>query len=62
MPARVNVLSVNSTHALPKRLGSDVPSYCGVDTEDRLSLGHLKYELALKMSEGCQLHEPNVVL
>lgn len=62
MAARVSVLSMNRTHALPKRLGSDVPGYCGVDTKDRLPLGLLTYELALKMSKCCKLHEPNVVL
>lgn len=55
------MLNMNSTHTLPKRLGSDVPS-CGANTNDRLSLGHLKYKLALKISEGYKLHEPNVVL
>lgn len=33
MLATVSVLSVNSTHTLPRRLGSDVPSYCGTDTK-----------------------------
>lgn len=47
MLATVSVLSVNSTHTLPRRLGSDVPSYCGTGTKDRLSLGTWKYELAL---------------
>jgi len=36
MSAGVSVLGVNSTHTLPKKLGSDVPSYCDVDTKDRL--------------------------
>lgn len=62
MLATVSVLNVNSTHTLPRRLGSDVPSYCGIDTKDRLSLGPWKYELALQMSEGCKLHERNAVL
>lgn len=59
MLATVSVLGVNSTHTLPRRLGSHVPGYCGID---RLSLGPWKYELALQVSEGCKLHEPNAVL
>lgn len=61
MPATVSVLSMTGTSS-PKMLSSDMPSYCGIDTKDRLSLGHLKYEHALKMSEGCKLHEHDVVL
>lgn len=57
--ATVRVLSVNSTHILPRRLGSDVPSYWGIDTKDRLSLGPWKYDLALQVFGGCKLHEPN---
>lgn len=62
MLAAVSVFGVNSTHTLPRRLGSDVPSYCGIDTKDRLSLGPWERKLALQMSEGCKLHEPNAVL
>lgn len=62
LPARVSVLSMTSTCTLPEWWGSDVPIYCGMDTKDTLSPGHLKYELALKVSGGCTLQQPNLVL
>lgn len=61
MLATLSVLSMNSTYTLLRRLGSDVPSYYGIDTKDRLSLGPWKYELTLHVPEGCKLHEPNTV-